>query len=73
MALFYPINPGHEVESWKRLHDEAFDKFISVQYAGDYEEGLITEFDSYLPERPPWEKRRGASRTAQRMKSRNRG
>ncbi len=70
-ALFYPINPGREVESWKRFHDEAFDKFISGEYAGDYEHELIAEFDAYLPERPAWEKRRGASRAVQRMKSRN--
>jgi len=55
-ALFYPINPGDEVESWKRFHDEAFDKFIKGQYAGKYEEKLIAEFDSFLPELPPWEK-----------------
>jgi len=56
-ALFYPINPGNETESWKRFHDEAFDKFINGQYAGSYEEKLIEEFDSYLPETPPWEQR----------------
>lgn len=55
-ALFYPINPGHEVTSWKRFHDEAFDKFISGEYAGPYEEKLIAKFDSYLPELPPWQK-----------------
>ena len=55
-ALFYPINPGDEIKSWKRFHDEAFDKFINGQYAGDYEGKVIAEFDSYLPERPPWEK-----------------
>jgi phosphoglycolate phosphatase-like HAD superfamily hydrolase len=54
-ALFYPINPGNEIESWKRLHDEAFDKFISGQYAGEYEENVIAEFDTYLPEHPPWQ------------------
>jgi len=53
-ALFYPINPGNEVESWKRFHDEAFDKFIAGQYAGQYEEKVIAEFDAYLPELPPW-------------------
>ena len=53
-ALFYPINPGDEVQSWKRFHDEAFDKFINGEYAGEYEEKLIAEFDSYLPELPPW-------------------
>jgi len=55
-ALFYPINPGDEVESWKRFHDEAFDKFIKGRYAGKYEAKLIAEFDAYLPELPPWEK-----------------
>ena len=55
-ALFYPVNPGDEVASWKRFHDEAFDRFINGQYAGDYEQTLIAEFESYLPERPPWQK-----------------
>lgn len=54
-ALFYPINPGDEAQSWKRFVDEAFDKFINGQYAGDYEEKVIAEFDAYLPELPPWE------------------
>ena len=53
-ALFYPVNPGNEVESWQRFHDEAFDKFINRQYAGDYEAKVIAEFDGYLPETPPW-------------------
>jgi len=55
-ALFYPINPGDEVESWKRFHDEAFDKFMNGEYAGEYERKLIAEFDECLPELPPWEK-----------------
>jgi len=55
-ALFYPINPGDETQSWKRFHDEAFDKFIKCQYAGAYEEMLIAEFDKCLPEKPPWER-----------------
>ncbi len=53
-ALFYPINPGDEAASWKRFHDEAFDKFIKGEYAGEYEEKIITEFDEYLPDKPPW-------------------
>jgi len=55
-VLFYPINPGDEINSWKRFHDEAFDKFINGQYAGGYEEKLIAEFDEYLPLTPPWQK-----------------
>lgn len=53
-ALFYPVNPGNEAQSWKRFHDEAFDKFVNGQYAGEYEEKLLAEFDSYLPENPDW-------------------
>jgi phosphoglycolate phosphatase-like HAD superfamily hydrolase len=55
-ALFYPVNPGNETESWKRFHDEAFDKFINNEYAGAYEDKVIAEFDSYLPELPPWQR-----------------
>jgi len=55
-ALFYPINPGDEVQSWKRFGDEAFDRFINGRYAGQYEEKVIAEFDACLPELPPWEK-----------------
>jgi hypothetical protein len=55
-ALFYPINPGAEEESWRRFAEEALDKFINGRYAGSYEEKLIAEFDACLPETPPWEK-----------------
>jgi phosphoglycolate phosphatase-like HAD superfamily hydrolase len=55
-ALFYPVNPGSEVESWKRFHNEAFDRFIKGKFAGGYEEKLIGEFDKCLPEKPPWQK-----------------
>jgi phosphoglycolate phosphatase-like HAD superfamily hydrolase len=55
-ALFYPICPGAEDASWKRFHDEALDRFLGDRYAGDYEKKLIEEFDSCLPEKPPWMK-----------------
>ena len=55
-ALYYPINPGHEVASWKRFYEEAIDKFLNGTYKGDYEESLIKEFKSYLPVTPPWNK-----------------
>jgi len=55
-ALFYPINPGAEDESWKRFYDEAFNKFLKGRYAGKYQEKLIAEFDACLPDTPPWEK-----------------
>lgn len=53
-ALFYPINPGHEEDSWTRFLDEACDRFFAGTFAGDYQKSLIAEFDRYLPEHPPW-------------------
>ncbi len=53
-ALFYPIIPGREEESWKRFHDEALDCFLAGRYAGDYESRLVKEFDASLPEKPSW-------------------
>ncbi|MBN1138496.1 MAG: HAD family hydrolase [Anaerolineae bacterium] len=58
-ALFFPVNPGHEEESWQRFHEEAIHKFLGREYAGDYEAQLIAEFDSLLPEVPPWKGQRG--------------
>lgn len=53
-ALFYPINPGDEAQSWKRFHDEGLDIFIKGKFAGVYQGKLLAEFDSYLPEDPDW-------------------
>ncbi|MFH5803882.1 HAD family hydrolase [Alienimonas sp. DA493] len=53
-ALFYPINPGHEEESWERFHGEGCDRFLNGEYAGEYEAELIAEFQAHLPEDPTW-------------------
>jgi phosphoglycolate phosphatase-like HAD superfamily hydrolase len=53
-ALFYPVNPGHEEESWQRFYEEALHKFLNLEYAGEYEAGLIAEFEKFMPEIPPW-------------------
>jgi phosphoglycolate phosphatase-like HAD superfamily hydrolase len=53
-ALFFPVNPGHEEESWARFLDEAIDKFLNNEYTSDYEAALIKEFQALLPEKPPW-------------------
>jgi phosphoglycolate phosphatase-like HAD superfamily hydrolase len=55
-ALFYPINPGAEDASWERFFKEAREKFLKGAYAGPYEAALIAEFDTYLPELPPWKR-----------------
>lgn len=53
-ALFFPINPGEEDASWERFYTEGLDRFLNGTFAGDYEAGLIREFEKFLPETPPW-------------------
>ena len=54
-ALFFPVIPGKEDESWKQFHDEALDKFFSMTYEGAYQKALLDEFQKYLPEKAPWQ------------------
>jgi phosphoglycolate phosphatase-like HAD superfamily hydrolase len=54
-ALFFPVNPGHEEESWSLLFHEALDRFFAGTYAGAYEAKLIEEFNRHLPETPVWQ------------------
>ena len=53
-ALFFPVNPGNEEESWQRFYKEGLHKFLAGEYAGDYEAKLIAEFERFMPETPPW-------------------
>jgi phosphoglycolate phosphatase-like HAD superfamily hydrolase len=55
-ALFFPVNPGAEEKSWERLLGEGLERFFAGSFAGDYEAGLIREFDGCLPEKPAWDK-----------------
>ncbi|MBN1679247.1 MAG: HAD hydrolase-like protein [Anaerolineae bacterium] len=55
-ALFYPINPGDEERSWERFINEAKDRFLNGTYAGDYEASLNAEFETHLPDTPPWKR-----------------
>jgi phosphoglycolate phosphatase-like HAD superfamily hydrolase len=55
-ALFFPVNPGHEEESWQRFYEEGLHKFLAEEYTGDYEAQLITEFERFMPETPPWKR-----------------
>ncbi|MFM1801904.1 MAG: hypothetical protein RJA81_1256 [Planctomycetota bacterium] len=53
-VLFYPINPGHEDESWERLYREALPRFFEGTYAGAYMADRVAEFEALLPEKPAW-------------------
>ena len=53
-ALFHPVVPGAEEESWRRLLEESLQVFLEGNYAGGYQDSLIEEFDASLPDSPPW-------------------
>ena len=53
-VLFFPVIPGKEVESWEKFYKEGLQKFFNGTFKGIYEDNLIKEFDSYLPEHPTW-------------------
>ncbi|MDO5308580.1 MAG: HAD family hydrolase [Planctomycetia bacterium] len=53
-ALFFPINPGEEEASWERFYKEAMAKFLNEEFAGEYQQALLDDFDSHLPLDPPW-------------------
>jgi phosphoglycolate phosphatase-like HAD superfamily hydrolase len=55
-ALFFPINPGAEDQSWERFYQEGIDRFLAGTYTGDYEARLIQEFEALLPDTPPWKR-----------------
>jgi phosphoglycolate phosphatase-like HAD superfamily hydrolase len=53
-ALFYPIEPGREDESWARFRDEALPRFFAGTYAGAYMDERLARFEALLPDTPPW-------------------
>lgn len=53
-ALFFPVVPGREEQSWKRLFSEGVERFFSGTYAGAYAQELADEFEASLPEKYPW-------------------
>ena len=55
-ALFFPINPGAEDQSWARFYREGLARCTAGTYAGAYEAALIAEFEKLLPDTPPWQR-----------------
>lgn len=53
-ALFYPIRPGDEINSWKEFKEEYMEQFFRGTYGSGSEEMLIKRFDACLPVLPPW-------------------
>ncbi len=54
-ALFFPICPGEEEESWEKLYKEGLEHFFKGTFKGAYQEELLKEFSEVLPENPPWQ------------------
>ncbi|MEI8351601.1 MAG: HAD family hydrolase [bacterium] len=53
-ALFFPIVPGREEQSWAELVGEGVKRFFAGSYAGDYQKRLVAEFEEALPSEPHW-------------------
>ncbi len=54
-ALFYPIIPGRETQSWRKLSEEALPKFFEGAFAGDYQADLLADFERALPSECSWQ------------------
>jgi len=54
-ALFFPILPGAETESWARFQEEGLDRFLDGQFEGLFQDRLIIDFRARLPDRPSWQ------------------
>lgn len=55
-ALFFPIIPGKEEESWAELLNNGLNKFFNKEFAGAYQQSLLDAFNASLPDTPAWEK-----------------
>lgn len=53
-ALFFPINPGDEEASWRRFSEEGLQRFLQGNFAGEYQQALLAEYDRRLPAQAPW-------------------
>jgi phosphoglycolate phosphatase-like HAD superfamily hydrolase len=52
-AMFYPICPEEEAQSWARF-GECMDAFINFKYRGEAEDKNIAYFETLLPTEPKW-------------------
>lgn len=53
-ALFFPIKPGFEDESWRDFFEEGLPRFLSGTFVGPYMQTQIAQFELLLPATPPW-------------------
>ncbi|MDK2964143.1 MAG: hypothetical protein PWQ29_1537 [Verrucomicrobiota bacterium] len=53
-CLFFPVLPGEENSSWEELSEEGLERIADGSFAGAYQDGLITRFNTALSRPPPW-------------------
>ncbi len=53
-ALFYPILPGSEDESWECFYDEVIEQFLAGKYTKEHEAKHLADFEKVLPKAAPW-------------------
>ncbi len=54
-AMFFPILPSREEESWKIFHDIIIDQFLDNRYDEQTENVFLNEFKKALPTEIPWQ------------------
>jgi phosphoglycolate phosphatase-like HAD superfamily hydrolase len=54
-ALFYPVVPGKEEESWRVFENQIIEQFLSGKYSKETEAAFLAEFEKALPQTPPWQ------------------
>lgn len=52
-ALFFPVVPGSETESWRELANEGFARFFAGDFAGGYQKKLLDSFQENLSRAVP--------------------
>ena len=54
-ACFFPIVPGDEIASWKRLREDGLPRFLKGEFDATYQASLLDTFSRALPTTPPWQ------------------
>lgn len=53
--LFFPIDPGHEEQSWEEFSQRGLGRFLNHSYDESYQQARVSQFNSLLPGDPFWE------------------
>lgn len=54
-ALFYPICPDGEAESWEQFRN-VIPAFLGGSYEGEMQDAFLSHFETLLPDEPHWER-----------------